>query len=249
MLYIYPPHIENAHITFLNVGQGDAVFFESKTGFQMLIDTGRGNSVLNELGKEMDLRDKEIDIVLITHPDSDHIGGLSSMLKRFSVRYLVVPDASDVDTFKDIIKEHTQIIVPPIPSQLVLSDDLSIEFLWGFDEDSISESNARALVVRIVNGEREVLLASDISSSIEKEIVRIYGKKIQSDILKLSHHGSKTSSDALFLQTVAPTDVVVSAGENNRYGHPHKEVIDRIKTFLPNTTIHYTYKNPVSFYF
>ena len=192
----------------------------------------------------MSLQDREIDVVLITHPDVDHIGGLDSILKRFSVKHIIIPDSNDI---AEVFKKDSGIIIPPIPSQIVLPDGTGVYFLWGYDEEQVGESNARSLVIRIEHKDTSVLLTGDIPAAVEREMVAMYGDTLQSDILKLSHHGSKTSSDSLFLKTVAPKEVIVSAGESNRYGHPHDIVIERIQTLLPDTNIHHTKDGPALF--
>ena len=97
-----------------------------------------------------------------------------------------------------------------------------------WDWQNIKDKNDSSIVLRIVYGENEVLLTGDASKKIEKFLVSKYGSRLESDILKLGHHGSKTSSSELFLRTVKPKSVVVSAGSNNRYGHPHKSVMDLV---------------------
>ena len=248
LIYLNPFYQTQSRIVFLDVGQGDAVFIESPSGFQTLVDTGRGNKVLQELGKVMRLNDRDIDVVIITHPDGDHIGGLMSVLKRFAVRHIIIPDTDDINrTHTTAAWKSARIIVPPVPSRLTLPDGTVFEFLWGIDNKHMSESNARSIVVRIAQGDRSVLLTGDIPAAIEQELVARHGDALHSDILKLSHHGSKTSSHPLFLKTVAPSTVVVSAGATNRFGHPHQEVIERVETLLPNATVRYTGNGAVPF--
>ena len=241
----YIQHTEGTDfVAFLDVGQGDAIFIETKEGFQVLVDTGRGNKVLHGLSDVMDIQDRSIDMVVITHPDADHIGGLVSVLRSFDVSYLLLPDSDDVHTNERVAdavaEESLQVLVPDVPSRIQLSPDVSMDILWGIDTDLIPEKNARSVVLKVQGSKKSFLLTGDVPSSVEREMVTIYGDALDVDVLKLSHHGSKTSSDALFLKAVKPEAVIVSAGLNNRYNHPHPDVLERVRTLFPSTEIYHT---------
>jgi len=225
-------------VSFLNVGQGDAIFIEAPNKKQILVDGGGDGSILRELGSVMPFYDRSIDIVVATHPDKDHIGGLIDVVQNFSVDQVIRSGAeSDTSTFKlfdslivrqDIV-EHTA----ERGMRIYLDEELGIyiDVLHpAYDVSRVQDKNDASIILRLVYGETEFLLTGDASDRIERELVtKGNTEDIQSDVLKLGHHGSKTSSDLEFLQVVQPELAIVSAGCDNRYGHPHGEIINRVK--------------------
>jgi len=233
-------------IAFLDVGQGDAIFIEAPNGNQALVDGGSNKKVLRQLGGVMPFYDRSIDLVLATHPDKDHIGGLPDVLERYKIGVVI---ASDVESDTSIYNEFEKIIddkeikkIFARTGQIIwLSDDAYIEILFP-DRSTIGmESNTASIVARLVYGNTEVLLTGDSPKSIEKYLTAQYGEKLHSDVLKLGHHGSRTSTSEFFLSAVNPQFAIISAGVDNRYGHPHKEVTEMLKEFeIPSLA---TYKS------
>lgn len=239
-------------VSFLNVGQGDAIFIEAPNKTQLLIDGGSDATVLRELGEVMPFYDRSIDMVIATHPDKDHIGGLVDVVQNFSVdqviRSGVESDTSTFRLFDSVItrKEITEHITEG-EMRIVLDEEFEIyaDVLYPLHTvGDIQDKNDASIVVRLVYGETEFLLTGDASVRVEQELVRDYEKEeLQSDVLKLGHHGSKTSSSLKFLETVEPELAIVSAGCDNRYGHPHGEVVDRVEGLgiaIMGTCIHDT---------
>ncbi len=242
-------------VSFLDVGQGDAIFIEAPNGVQMLVDGGPDNKVLEELSKVMSFWDRSIDIVVATHPDKDHIGGLPKVFERFDVGMAMDTGvSSDTGIYREYDKQKKESGAELIDAKrgevIVLdkSHGIYAEVLYpGDNTESVKDTNDTSIVLRIVYGESEVLLTGDASKKIEKFLVSRYGDRLDSDILKLGHHGSKTSTDELFLKAVSPEDVIVSAGESNSYGHPHPEVISLVKEY--GSRISSTYESDLlSFY-
>ncbi|MCD5384434.1 MAG: MBL fold metallo-hydrolase [Candidatus Pacebacteria bacterium] len=230
-------------VAFLDVGQGDSIFIESPSGVQVLIDGGASNGVLRELSKVMPFYDRSINMVLATHPDTDHIGGLLSILKRYKVKYIARPgvahDASAADSLLlEIAKEKNDGAVEMLARRGQVYDlgqgeagRVELHILFPDRDVSNVESNLASVVARLTYGETSVLLTGDSSKAIENYLVSLSGVELKSDILKLGHHGSNTSSAKSFLGYVDPQWGIISAGENNRYGHPHQDVMDRIGQF------------------
>jgi len=226
----------NLAVAFLDVGQGDSILIEAPNGNQILIDGGSNKKVLRQLGDTMPFYDRSIDVVLATHPDKDHIGGLPDVLNRYNVGVIV---ASDVESDTSIYNEFEKIIegkkikkIFARAGQVIwLSDDVYIEILFPDRDTSGLESNTASIVTRLVYGSTEFLFTGDSPKSIEKYLTAQYGEKLRSDVLKLGHHGSRTSTSEIFLSAVSPQVAIVSAGTDNRYGHPHKEVTDILKEF------------------
>ncbi|MDD9868145.1 MAG: MBL fold metallo-hydrolase [Candidatus Campbellbacteria bacterium] len=230
-------------LSFLDVGQGDSIFIETPTGFQILVDGGNSGTVLTEIKDVLELNDREIDMLIATHPDADHIGGLVDVLKRFSVRYFVHNGVeSGTATYRALTEEMedegAEIIVIDSPQVFAFSDGVTLEFISPQKNLLRGDRNDTSIVARLLYGETTALLTGDISTKIERSIANNFGKKIESDILKVSHHGSRHSSDALFLSIVNPDFSIISAEENSRYGHPHKDVVDRINQNTDSILLH-----------
>lgn len=221
-------------VAFLDVGQGDAVFIESPAGNQMLIDGGPSRSVLRELSDVMPFFDRSLDVVLLTHPDMDHVGGLPSVLETYGVSFIFDPrithDTAAYDAFVDFShdEEGAQIITPRRGQIIDLGGGAYVRVLFPDRHIPNVEANAGSVSVQLIYGDTEVLLTGDAPQSIEKYLVSIEGSGLVSDILKAGHHGSKTSTSQVFVDAVDPEYVVVSAGRDNRYGHPHAEVLEVI---------------------
>lgn len=223
-------------VSFLNVGQGDSIFIEAPNGVQMLIDSGPNNSVLREVGSLMNFGDRKIDIILGTHPDKDHIGGFPTILDRYEIKNTintdVLSESSIYKTYKEkILEESSKNYIGKRGGVIILDKEKGIYFqILSPDESFIEkDSNERSIVGRLAYGDTSFLLTGDAGITIENKLVLLDGELLKSDILKLGHHGSKTSSSSTFLKQVNPELAIVSAGENNSYGHPHEVVIDRLE--------------------
>ncbi|MBI2100740.1 MAG: MBL fold metallo-hydrolase [Candidatus Vogelbacteria bacterium] len=217
-------------VAFLDVGQGDAIYIESPTGNQVLIDAGSGRPVLRALGQVMLFYDRSIDLIIATHPDADHIGGFPEVLERFAVGAVMesgaTSDTAIYQAFRTaVFDEKSPTILARRGMKIVLGHGAVLEILFP-DRDTTSwETNTASIVARLTYGESEFLLTGDSPIKIEKYLLALDGRNLQSDVLKAGHHGSKTSSDSIFLAAVKPTYAIISAGQKNRYGHPHQPVL------------------------
>lgn len=218
-------------VIFFDVGQGDAIYIESPTGVQMLIDGGRDSNVLQDLSGEVGYFDKTLDYVLATHPDLDHIAGLVDVLERYEVGTIIVSgnrgDTPVAEAFSDgTVEENAGIITARRGQMIDLGGGASLEILFPDRDVSSVESNTASIVTKLTYGETEFLLTGDSPKSIEEYLVLIEGEHLESDVLKAGHHGSRTSTSEIFLEYVNPKYAVISAGKDNSYGHPHVEVTD-----------------------
>jgi len=223
-------------VSFLDVGQGDAIFIQSPTGVQVLIDGGATKQVLEKLHNVMPLFDRSIDIVIATHPDTDHIGGLTDVVERFSIGLFIDPGARNESGVQDILNE--KIAERNILYRLAQRGDTydlgggaQLTILFPFADVSKEESNSGSIVARLTYGSSSFLFTGDAPAQTEYILAAIDGKNIESDVLKLGHHGSNTSSSEVFLQAVKPKWSIVSAGKKNTYGHPNEEVVERVLKF------------------
>ncbi|MCU0678675.1 MAG: MBL fold metallo-hydrolase [Candidatus Pacebacteria bacterium] len=223
-------------VTFLDVGQGDAILIETPDGVQALIDGGRDGAILRELARELLWGDRTLDLVIGTHPDQDHIGGLVDVLARYDVSQLLTTEnrgeTMTASSYQDaLLREGGPIIYARAGQVYTLGASTTLTVLSPTRNPSMLESNTSSIVVRLSYGDVDFMLTGDAPMSIEDYLVVAYGEVIQSEVLKLGHHGSKTSTSELFLKTVAPTHAVVSAGKDNSYGHPHEEVVERVRAY------------------
>ncbi len=222
-------------VAFLDIGQGDSIFIETPDGVQMLIDGGPDGSVLRELSKQMPLFDRTIDIVLATHSDKDHIGGLVDVLKSYQVENVVrsenINDTSVSEAFDVAVDyEGTEVHIAQAGQQYEIGASTTLLILSPQGDATNWETNTASIVAMLQYGETEFILTGDAPINIEEYIAKTYGKLLEGEVLKLGHHGSKTSTVDLFLDTIKPTYAIVSAGADNSYGHPHQEVISKLKS-------------------
>lgn len=219
-------------VAFLNVGQGDAMYIEAPNGNQMLIDGGNpSGAVLRELGRVMPFWDRSLDVVLSTHPDQDHVGGLPSVLSRMKVSRVVTTENTSATgasgEFEKIIKEkRLERILARAGGKIILDEGVVFEILFPNKSTAGWETNLGSIVARLTYGEVSFLFTGDAPQSVEQYLVGTQGGLLKTNVLKLGHHGSRTSSAEVFLSAVDPEYAVVSAGKDNKYGHPHKEVTD-----------------------
>lgn len=219
-------------VAFLNVGQGDSIFIEAPNGKQMLIDGGPGRSILRELGKVMPFYDRTLDAILVTNPDRDHYAGFVDVLPRFSVSTFIEPgvvkrDPAYEDLLKLVEKEEAEHIYARRGMEILLDETNGVSLAILFPDRDVPEldPNTGSVVAKLTYGKTSILLMGDAPSAIEKYLTALDGGALQADVLKVGHHGSKTSSDPYFLSAASPSHAVISSGADNRYGHPHKEVL------------------------
>ncbi|MEK7148428.1 MAG: ComEC/Rec2 family competence protein [Patescibacteria group bacterium] len=219
-------------VAFLNVGQGDAIYIEAPNGKQMLIDGGPpSGAVLRALGSVMPFWDRSLDVVLSTHPDQDHVGGLPIVLNRFRVGYVVttenISDTGAYNAFeKEIAEKRLKRVLARAGEKIILDDGVVLEILFPDRSAQGWETNTGSIVARLLYGNESFVFTGDSPQSVEKFLVNKKGGAIRSTVLKLGHHGSRTSSSREFLSAVDSKYAVISAGKDNKYGHPHKEVTD-----------------------
>ena len=223
-------------IVFFDVGQGDAIFIETPQKHQILIDGGPDSSVLEKLAKEIPFWDRSIDVVILTHPDKDHLAGLIEVLKGYKVDYIlwtgVVRQTPENDEWRSLLQEQKGEIVMTKAGQRIKAGEVHFNILSPaeyLEGKEFKDSNDTSIVSRLVFGQNSFLLTGDITSSIEEELVE---KKfnLMSNVLKVGHHGSKYSTSDNFLEAVDPETAVIQVGKNP-YGHPTEEVLQRLKKF------------------
>ena len=233
-------------VVFLNVGQGDAIFIESPTGAQMMIDGGPGKVVLRELGKIMPFYDRSIDLLLVSNPDTDHMAGFLDVLRSFKVNAVVEPGtvgaSADYRSLAFAIEEEdARRIIAERGQRFNLGGGAYFEILFPDRDVSGLDTNDGSIIGKLVYGDTSFLFPGDAPSAIEEYLAYMDKERLNADVLKVGHHGSKTSTSEVLLGLASPAFAVVSAGKDNRYGHPHQEVLARLKQFEVETFGTYEY--------
>jgi competence protein ComEC len=223
-------------VAFLDVGQGDAIYIEAPNGNQVLIDGGGSKAVLRQLGKVMPFYDRSIDVIIATHPDKDHIGGLPDVLQRYNVDFILDSGREgESATYKELSRLIEETNVKSVQARrgmvIVLDDEVHLNILFPDRDVPELESNTASVIAQLVYGETEFILTGDSPKTIENYLVMLDGENLESDVLKTGHHGSKTSSAEAFVGFVSPKYSIISAGKDNKYGHPHEEVIKILEQF------------------
>ncbi|TSC54781.1 MAG: metallo-beta-lactamase [Parcubacteria group bacterium LiPW_30] len=226
-------------VAFLDVGAGDSIYIEAPNGNKMLIDGGPDRGVVRELSEIIPFYERTIDVVLATHPDKDHIGGLVDVLKNYETKIILTTGATSTTETdrafgKAIIEEEkmgAKNILVKRGSVVKLSEDILFTVLYPVSVNPKGSTNDTSIVGRLTYGNQSFLLTGDAPQKVEKYLVSIDGKKLKAKVLKIGHHGSKTSSSEVFIGNVSPDYAIISTAKKNRYGHPNKEVIDLLKKY------------------
>ena len=220
-------------VWFFDIGQGDASFIETPDNKQVLIDGGPDGTILDKLSSVMWPWDNTIDVVIITHMDADHVNGLVSVFDKYKIDTVIYSGALTSGAMgqfieQKIINEKSRVINAKFGYVYNVSD-VGIHILWPQKNISgkfIKDKNNSSIVFGLQYENTEVLFTGDIEKETEKYILP-YIKDV--DVLKVAHHGSKTSSINDFLKRAKPEYSIISVGENNRYNHPNYGVLDRLK--------------------
>lgn len=235
---IYNNHNSYLKVVFLDVGQGDSIYIETPNGRQVLIDGGPDAKLLSSLSKVMPFADRSIDMIIATHPDSDHIGGFPLLIDNYKVTSIIEnggnSDSKIYATLEDkIVKNKINKFIAKKGQHIILDEKKNIYFDIIFPDRDVTklDSNDASIVGRLVYGENSFMFTGDATAYTENLIGwNENDKALKSDVLKLGHHGSRTSSGISWLLKVKPKVAIISAGKNNRYGHPHKELLDRLSS-------------------
>jgi beta-lactamase superfamily II metal-dependent hydrolase len=229
-------------VAFLNIGQGDSIFIESPNGNKMMIDGGPSGSVTEaELSKQLPFYDRHLDLIMLTHPDADHVAGFEEIMNHYKVDRVMEPGSNtDTATYKRIEDEISQKSIPKTLARrgmrIVLDKKRKIYLTILFPDRDVSnfETNDSSIVARLTYGRNSFLFTGDSPQKIEKYLVSIDGPRLKSDVLKPGHHGSKTSTSDEYVGAVLPTYGVISAGLHNKYGFPHQQTLDILKKYKVN---------------
>lgn len=224
------------HLVFCDVGQGDAILiYQGST--QNLVDGGPNQSVLNCLSNRLPFWDREIEIVVATHPDADHITGLIDVIERYNVKQFVInsigKDSAVYKEFRNaVITEGADIFFPQTGNKIKFQS-MELAVLWPQSQEKVlgattieREVNETSTVLMLSYGDFDVFLPGDISTKVESQLDLSTNRRIE--VLKVAHHGSKYSTSEEFLKQIQPELAVISVGKNP-WGHPTEEVLKRLR--------------------
>ena len=222
------------HFHVFDVGQGDALLLITPSGKQVVIDGGPNTDILEHLGRTMPLLDRTIELLVLSHPDADHITGLPEVLRRYNVEAVLLGGAEHNsgrhDAFISLLAQKKIPIILANPNEDIhLGDGVTLDIIWpenGLFGTKPKDANNPSVVFRALYKDHSLLLTGDIEEEAEEAILRS-GRDIAAQTLKVPHHGSRTSSSTGFLVAIQPDVALISAGRDHSLGHPHRDVVER----------------------
>lgn len=221
----------NLEVHYIDVGQGDSTLIECD-GEYMLIDAGQNDKGL-ELWSYLEKQGAtHLKYAIGTHPDADHIGGLDVILYRCNVDLVMMPDLKkDTRTYDDVVQtiknKSIKQVSPKAGDQYSLGS-ATFTIVAPNENYGTDDTNNWSIGILLQNGSNRFLFVGDAEKESETDML-YNGIDLRADVYKVAHHGSNTGTTQEFLNAVSPTYAVISCGEGNSYGHPHKEVLDKLK--------------------
>lgn len=225
---------QKAEAIFLNVGQGDAMLVKLPGDIQILIDAGPSDKIVSKLSEHLPFYDKDIELVLLTHPQSDHLQGFLEVFKNYNVKNLIFAGINyESQTYKNFLalvkQENTKVYLAKTDDIISYGKSPVLKIIWpqaiilGQNFKNVHEAN---IVSQLNLGNKKFLLMGDADIALEERLIKSNALE-NIDVLKVGHHGSKTSTSQTFIKKVQPEEVVISVGKNS-YGHPTATVLDRL---------------------
>lgn len=230
-------HEKRFEVIFFDIGQGDSALINLPGNNEIIIDGGPDKSVIYKLGKYLPVYNRDIELMILTHPHADHVAGLVEVLNRYKVKKVMYTgveyNSSIYYEFINTIKDKgIEILKPEDIDKIELDKDVFLELIYpweDFEGQSFNDVNDSSIVFKLNTLDKDFLFTGDISVSVEKEIVEnVDNLKLKADILKVAHQGSSTSSFEEFVRVINPSFSAISVGENN-FGHPSLRVIRRLE--------------------
>lgn len=223
-------------INFIDVGQGDSCLITTPQNKKVIVDSGGSESY--DVGKNvllpylLDKRITKIDYIMISHFDTDHCKGFEYVLENIKVKNVIISKQSETsENFKQIMKiirkKRINLIIVQKETKIKIDNFTTVDILSPQSENIADNMNDNSIVAKFEAYNFSILFTGDASEKIEKELIK-ENINLKSDILKVSHHGSKTGTSEEFLKSVKPKIALIGVGENNKFGHPTKDVIKRL---------------------
>lgn len=226
-------------VSFFDVGQGDSVLIETPNRGKIIIDGGPDNSVLAKIGRALSFYDRAIEILIITHPDSDHLAGAVEIARNYDIGAILINGkecATKIcEEFNKIVKEkNIKIIVASAGQKIDFGNNVKMDiflpakYSFAKTAEGKAEDNNFSIISYLTYGKDSFLFTGDAENKEELDLINTW-TGLTADVLKVAHHGSKNSMNQLFLEKINPKFSVISVGAKNRYGHPHIETIEALK--------------------
>ncbi|MBD3248032.1 MBL fold metallo-hydrolase [Candidatus Falkowbacteria bacterium] len=227
---------KDLEVVFLQVGQGDSILARSPYGQNILIDGGPDNTVVYELGRSLPFYDRTIDLMILTHPHADHVTGLIEVLKRYEVKNILYTGVNHsspayLEFLKTIKEKQIPMKIVSSRQKIKLGEDLYLDVIWPLNDlvnKEVNNLNNTSIVARLNYKDASFLFTGDIEKETEQELLNIYSD-LGSDVLKVAHHGSDTSSTRDLLEAVSAKIAVITYGDNN-FGFPSFDVLKRLES-------------------
>lgn len=218
-------------VSFLDVGQGDAIYIRGPQGNDIVIDGGPDNLLLSQLSKNMPWWDKKIDYLVISHYHADHMMGFIELLNKYEVKNILVSSHSPDDYLYKIFiqkaeKKGVEISEVQVGQKFVASNNFFWQVLLA--DDYHEDYNENSIVIKLNYKNNNFLFTGDLGFEGEERLLSL-GFDLKSKYIKVGHHGSKGSSSMEFLKAVDPEICIIQSGKDNKFGHPHQETLDRLK--------------------
>ncbi len=233
---------EALSVVFLDIGQGDAILI-SQGSQQVLIDGGKdGKLLLEKLGRYIPFWDRNIETIIETHSDQDHIGGLVDVVSAYKVGSVMETKMqNDSQTFKKLEGMIAEAGIEKVEAKkdvaITFSNGSTLQILYPFEsviDINGKDTNMYSVVAKLTVGDNKFLFTGDLPTTQENELLD-NGVDVNANFLKVAHHGSKYATSSYFLDQVRPVDAIISVGKNNSYGHQNQEVLQRLSAHRINT--------------
>lgn len=222
-------------LSFLDVGQGDAIFLSLPDGGSILIDGGPDEKVMRELTDILPFYQNNIDTIILTHPHPDHVTGLVSVLEKYDVENVILTGAKyylpAYNEFLAQVKDKNIRVNFAEGSRDFKVGNVVLDVVYppvSIQGREFSNMNNSSLVVKIIYGKEKILFMGDLETEGEQKLIES-GADLSADLIKIGHHGSRTASGKEFIQLVAPRTAIISCGAGNKYKHPHIETMNTLR--------------------
>lgn len=231
VLLFIPSNPPMLRIDYLDIGQGDSILITTPNKFQILVDGGPDSLVLERLRDVMPIGDRSIDWLIMSHSDSDHLTGLVDVIENYQVSRVIMQDYENhtnvyTGWMEILRKEEISVSRMSDDQQMVIDKEISLHFFQQYNE-KLDVNNA-SLVFQLKFRDVSFFFSGDVEKEAEEYLVEAYSNELSSTVLKIGHHGSKTSSTVEFLEMIDPKLAIIQVGKDNKFNHPNLRTLYRL---------------------